>query len=133
MAFSNGIKRSRFITKIHFVHQITQKLIRINFYNKMTISEKITQLRESKKIKQSEVARALEIDQPNYSRLEKRGEKLTIEQLNNIAEILGVSITYFFTDTTISPNNQPLINTLKKEIEELRIDNRILLRQLDKK
>lgn len=58
----------------------------------MDISEKIAAIRESKKIKQSEIASKLGIDQPNYSRLEKRGEKLTIEQLTQIANALGVSM-----------------------------------------
>lgn len=99
----------------------------------MNLSEKITKLRESKNIKQSEMAKALGIDQPNYSRLEKRGEKLTIEQLQRISELLGVDIAYFFTENT--PTHEKFkkeIELLKQEIEEQRLDNRILLRQLQK-
>ena len=58
----------------------------------MDISERIINIRESKKIKQFEIANYLGIDQPNYSRLEKRGDKLTIEQLKQIAGALRVEL-----------------------------------------
>ncbi len=62
----------------------------------MDISKNIFSIRESKGIKQYEVAEKLGIEPPNYSRLEKRGDKLTIEQLKKIAEALEVSIYDLF-------------------------------------
>lgn len=41
---------------------------------------------------QAVVAELLDMDRANYSRIEKRGEKLTIEQLTGIAKALGVSL-----------------------------------------
>ena len=57
----------------------------------MDMSKAIISTRESKGLKQSEVAARMNIDQPNYSRLEKRGKKLTLEQIENIAKALDVS------------------------------------------
>lgn len=55
------------------------------------MSKAIISTRESKGLKQSEVAARMNIDQPNYSRLEKRGKKLTLEQIESIAKALEVS------------------------------------------
>ena len=57
----------------------------------MDMSKAIISTRESKGLKQSEVAARMNIDQPNYSRLEKRGKKLTLEQIESIAKALEVS------------------------------------------
>lgn len=58
----------------------------------MDISKKIVEIRESKRIKQTEIAEKLSMDRQNYSRIEKKGKKLTIEQLEGIANALGVTI-----------------------------------------
>ncbi|WP_159102713.1 helix-turn-helix domain-containing protein [Flectobacillus major] len=55
------------------------------------MSKSIIATREAKGLKQSEVASRMNIDQPNYSRLEKRGKKLTLEQIEGIAKALEVS------------------------------------------
>jgi transcriptional regulator with XRE-family HTH domain len=57
----------------------------------MDMSKSIINTREKKNLKQSEVAARMGIDQPNYSRLEKRGKKLTLEQIEAIAKALEVS------------------------------------------
>lgn len=57
----------------------------------MDMSKTIIAAREAKGLKQSEVALRMNIDQPNYSRLEKRGKKLTLEQIDSIAAAIGVS------------------------------------------
>lgn len=58
----------------------------------MDISKNIKDIREGKGLKQYEVADKLGMDRQNYSRLEKRDKKLTIEQLESIAEALGASL-----------------------------------------
>lgn len=58
----------------------------------MSLSETIKAIRKEKRISQVEVADLLGMEKANYHRLENRGEKLTIEQLEKIAEALGVSI-----------------------------------------
>lgn len=58
----------------------------------MDLSEAIRKIREEKRIRQIQAADFLNMEQPSYAYLEKRGEKLTIEQLRKIAEALGVTI-----------------------------------------
>ena len=57
----------------------------------MDISTQIKTIRESKRIRLSEVADALGVDVSNYAKQEKRGDKLSIEQLKKIAVALRVS------------------------------------------
>lgn len=80
----------------------------------MDISKNIISIRESKGIKQYEVAEKLGIEPPNYSRLEKRGDKLTVEQLKKIADALGVDYVDFFGISSIPQNDQII-----KRVEEL--------------
>jgi transcriptional regulator with XRE-family HTH domain len=58
----------------------------------MDISNRIKQIREAKRIKQVEISNALEMNNSYYARLEKRGSKLTLEQIEKIAGALGVSV-----------------------------------------
>lgn len=58
----------------------------------MNISDTIKRIRESKRIPQASIAESLEMDRANYNKLEKRGSKMTIEQLQSIADALEVSI-----------------------------------------
>ncbi|EAY27244.1 helix-turn-helix domain-containing protein [Microscilla marina] len=58
----------------------------------MSISKRIKDIREQKGYTQKYMAGKLSIDQTNYGRFEKRGKKLTIEQLESIAAALGVSL-----------------------------------------
>jgi len=63
----------------------------------MNISDKIVSIRESKRMKQLEVAEKLNTERSNYARLEKRGDKLTLEQLVKISEALGVTLIELLT------------------------------------
>lgn len=58
----------------------------------MNIPKRIKEVRESKGFTQKGIADKLGIEASNYSRFEKRGKKLTIEQLESIAAALGVSL-----------------------------------------
>lgn len=84
----------------------------------MELSERIAFLRESKGLKQYEIANALGIEPPNYSRLEKRGDKLSIEQLKAIATALDVSLSELLgLDAPVE--NEEKVKELEKRIEEL--------------
>ena len=54
------------------------------------VSRRIRAVRMERGLSQVDVANLLEIDRSNYHRMERRGEKLTIEQLDRIAKILDV-------------------------------------------
>lgn len=111
----------------------------------MDISENIKIIREGRKVKQSDLARSLGIEPTNYPRLEKRGNKLSIEQLNAIADGLGVSLLELITGgkplnglnndgKTISTNQSESAiecSELKKRIKELETLNRANERYID--
>ena len=79
------------------------------------ISKRILEIRETKKIKQFEIAEKLNIEPSNYSRLEKRGEKLTIEQLKQIAASLGVGLNELL-DIEVKNNDTKKVAELEKRI-----------------
>ncbi len=85
----------------------------------MDISKNIISIRESKGIKQSEIAQMLDIEQSNYSRLEKRGNKLTLEQIEKIATALKVTVTEILGITTDLKNTSKEVEQLRKRNEEL--------------
>jgi transcriptional regulator with XRE-family HTH domain len=58
----------------------------------MNLSERIKQLRLLKGTPIKLLARGLSVNPSNYIRLEKRGELLSIEYLEKIADALGVSL-----------------------------------------
>lgn len=58
----------------------------------MDISKSIRAIREERRLTQQDVADILEMERSNYARLEARGNKLTLEQLEKIGEALGVSV-----------------------------------------
>lgn len=84
---------------------------------RMDIVKSIVAIRESKGLKQSEIASKMDIDQPNYSRLEKRGEKLSVEQLRAIANALEVSLNEILNLET--PSEKEKLKELEKRNEEL--------------
>lgn len=58
----------------------------------MDITANIKRIRESKGYAQSKLADLLQMERANYHRLENRGTKMTIEQLQSIADALEVPI-----------------------------------------
>lgn len=84
----------------------------------MNISENIKQIRESKRLSQAEVSRRLNLDPPSYFRFEKRGSKLSLEQIENIANALEVSVREVLGFEVETTN--------KSEIEILQNENKIL-------
>lgn len=102
---------------------------------------KIRILRERKGLSQKQVALDLGINQSTYSKMEACEERISIENCKKIAKVIGVSISdiiefedkYKFVEKSEESENKQLaeqISVLNKEIEELRRDNRILLRLL---
>lgn len=102
---------------------------------------KIRVLREKKGIQQKQVAFALGVTQSTYSKMEACEERISIENCQKIANIIGVTINDIvnFDDSYkfVKKDESQIINDLKlsldlaqKEIEELRTDNRKLIRLL---
>jgi len=63
----------------------------------MNLAEKTKAARLGLKISQAEVARRMNVSPEFYNRLEKRGEKLSIDQAERIAGALGLSLVELLT------------------------------------
>lgn len=85
----------------------------------MDISENIRKAREGLRITQSELARKLNIEPTNYPRVEKRGNGITIEQLQKIADALGVGIGDLMGLGAGSMDKSPREVELEKRVLEL--------------
>ncbi|WP_298352831.1 helix-turn-helix domain-containing protein [Runella sp.] len=85
----------------------------------MDISSKIKAIREAKKIKQIDIANTLDLDPSYYFRLEKRGDKLTLEQLEKIAGALDVSVKELLFGEKQVNNNEERVKELEEENKQL--------------
>lgn len=97
----------------------------------MGISENIKRLREEKGISQSKFAELIGMERTNYFRLEKRGNKLTIEQLEKIAGALGVSVIELLTGEEQKVQDSEEVERLKEKIKELESDKAYLQSSID--
>lgn len=93
----------------------------------MDIGKNIKTIREAKRIKQIEVAAILGVDNSYYARLEKRGNKLSIEQLEEIAIALGVDLQELIFGENNNSSKQVLqvqakLKELEKKNEDLESD-----------
>lgn len=103
----------------------------------MDIAKAIQLIREEKRLTQYDVADQMGIERSNYARFEKRGDKLTIEQLQNIARALGVTIKdiLFYGQPDNSEAVKHLENTvaeLKQKLEKCTQDRELLRRDRDR-
>ncbi|RCR67450.1 helix-turn-helix domain-containing protein [Larkinella punicea] len=57
----------------------------------MDVTKNIKAMREKKGLRQADLAEKLGMERSNYSRLEKRGNDLSIRQIEEIANAMGVS------------------------------------------
>lgn len=93
----------------------------------------IKEIRESKKIKQVEIANILNLDNAYYSRLEKRGEKMSVEQLKKIATAMNMSIVDFFEPSNSSNDKVQSLEKRILELEEIIIDKNKIIKLLESK
>lgn len=84
----------------------------------MDIKDKIRLIRESKGFTQEDIADKLGVTRANYRYFENRGNKLTIEQLENISNALGVSVGEIL-GLTLPKNDSLEVEQLRKRNEEL--------------
>ena len=95
----------------------------------MDISENIKKVREAKRISQSELARKLSIEPTNYPRIEKRGNGLTIKQIQEIADALGVSVGELLGGEAKVETSSEVV----EKLERLEKENKLLNELLDSK
>jgi transcriptional regulator with XRE-family HTH domain len=96
----------------------------------MELSSKIKALRESLGVRQSDMARLLNLDPTYYPKLEKRGEGLRVDQLMAIAQALGVTVV----DILTYGEAQPTVSTVEAErVKRLEEENGVLKDRLKDK
>lgn len=86
----------------------------------MDLYKRIQDLKKQRKVRTATIAHALDMEQSNYVRVEKKGSKLTYEQIEGIAGALGISVKEF-----LFGENETLQTVNTKEIEDLRKENEI--------
>lgn len=79
-----------------------------------TIGERIIKLREEKNISQEKMALELNLAQSNYGRLEKDDKRLNAPKLENIAELLQITVSFLFNEQTSKVIHQTKC-TMKKQ------------------
>jgi len=84
----------------------------------MDIAKRIKDIREGNGWSQKDVAEIIGLETPNYARYERKGEKLTIEQLKQIASALRVTIKDILFNEASS--------TQDIELEKLNTENELL-------
>ncbi len=104
----------------------------------MQTFEKIRELRESHNWTQEEVANKIALSVNGYAKIERGETRLTLERLEQFAEIFDVDITYLMKsdnsvfyqikDTKNSTNNQGTIynSVNNEELEQYQAENREL-------
>lgn len=85
----------------------------------MDLTNTIRSLRESKGLTQEDLADRFGVTRSNYAYLEGRGNKLTIEQLEKIANALDVSVVQLLTGEAQNVKDSEEIEQLKKRNLEL--------------
>ena len=70
------------------------------------IASNIRRIRDQKGISQEYMATQLDMTQPNYSRIESEESKLTIDRLQDIAQILETDIDTLLDSSKITIQNQ---------------------------
>jgi transcriptional regulator with XRE-family HTH domain len=85
----------------------------------MDISKNIKAIREAKRLTQADLAERIGIDGSNYAKQEKRGNKLTVEQLEKIAGAMGVSVLELMTGESKKVEDSGKVEELEKRVREL--------------
>jgi transcriptional regulator with XRE-family HTH domain len=82
----------------------------------MDLSKGILHYRTLRRLKQADVADKIGIERSNYARLEKRGNKLTLEQIESIAQALEVSVFNLLLQSTEDRAIEQLSNSQKDSL-----------------
>ena len=86
----------------------------------MDITKNIKAIRESKGFSQGKMAELLQMERANYHRLENRNTKMSIDQLQSIADALGVSLGELLgVEGTNGTNDGERVRELEKRVKEL--------------
>lgn len=93
---------------------LQQFLLNIEFYS-MEVHIKIRQIREAQGIKQQSLADILGITQQNYARIETGKVSITMERLEKISEVFGMTVLEILTYQDTPSNTLPDASLVVRE------------------
>lgn len=95
----------------------------------MPLADTIKTLRALKGVKQATIAKALGTERTNYHRIENRGNKMTLEQLEKIAQALDVTLIELLTygEEVIYADSSERMAKLESQLHSLQEENRYLV------
>jgi len=96
----------------------------------MTLSERIRKIREIRGLKQSNVARELNITQQSYGNLENRNNNPKLETLNKFCEVVKIPLS-FLLDPTIPVNDENVALFSEKSMGEIYSNYKNILDRLE--
>jgi transcriptional regulator with XRE-family HTH domain len=83
------------------------------------LGQRIAALREAANLSQREVAAGLGIAQPSYAAWERRNVALTHDQLKKLAQILGVQVADFFSESDQPARRNGPVGRARKTFEAI--------------
>lgn len=98
-------------------HGCMQKAGRPPKTKRSAFGERLQVLREQANLTQREVAAALGISQPSYAAWESRDVGLTLEQLQKLADVLGVDVEHFLSSE--KPKRNGPVGRARKSFETI--------------
>lgn len=100
------------------------------------ITDRLKDIREDKDLTQNDIAKILNVKQPTYSSFENGTKIIPLKHLNTLSNFYNVSLDYLtgLSDKRENKNkiNELNKNTIGKNIKQVRIDNKLTLRELAK-
>lgn len=100
------------------------------------ITDRLKDIREDKDLTQNDIAKILNVKQPTYSSFENGTKIIPLKHLNTLSNFYNVSLDYLtgLSDKRENKNkiNELNKNTIGKNIKQIRIDNKLTLRELAK-
>ena len=89
------------------------------FREKVNVGQEIRRIREGKRMTQTQIAEQIGLDTSSYARIEKKGNKLTVEQLEAIAGALGVTVMELLNGEPQTVQDNERVKELEKRVSEL--------------
>ena len=96
--------------------------------------DKLKDIREENDIKQKDIAKKLNVSQPNYARWESKVKIIPLEKLNELCNYFGINMDYVIgiskIKTHMSSNNILNKTVIGNNIKTIRLENNITQKEL---
>lgn len=96
--------------------------------------DKLKDIREEKDIKQKDIAKRLNVSQPNYARWESKAKIIPLERLNELCNYFKINMDYVvgISKIRVKMLNNNIIDRkiIGQNIKKIRLDNNITQKEL---